>query len=164
MSLVDGEAAQLLERPVSQKPEDLLLVQMQGVIAEYERAKILERTRRGRLLFSCMGLALGALVVTMVIPLNAAGSATQGSPPSRTEEQASSQSMGSNCMQSVESEVNTSSEPDPSMLACNCALGETCNGTKLYSQPCGTRVCGKDKYWYTCSNWNWVKEATACSC
>ena len=38
-----------LERPVSQKPEDLLLVQMQGVIAEYERAKILERTRRGRL-------------------------------------------------------------------------------------------------------------------
>jgi len=29
--------------------EDRLLVQMQGVIAEYERAKILERTRRGKL-------------------------------------------------------------------------------------------------------------------
>jgi site-specific DNA recombinase len=29
-------------------PEGELLVQMQGMIAEYERAKILERTRRGR--------------------------------------------------------------------------------------------------------------------
>ncbi|PTL83379.1 hypothetical protein DAT35_15495 [Vitiosangium sp. GDMCC 1.1324] len=111
-----------------------------------------------------MGLALGALVVTMVIPLNAAGSATQGTAPSSTEEQGSSQSMESNCMQSVESEVDTSSEPDPSMLACNCAIGETCNGVKLYSQPCGTRVCGKDKYWYTCTNWNWQKETTPCSC
>lgn len=44
-----GVQVHFLERPVSQKPEDLLLVQMQGVIAEYERAKILERTRRGRL-------------------------------------------------------------------------------------------------------------------
>jgi site-specific DNA recombinase len=31
-----------------QSPEGNLLVQMQGMIAEYERAKILERTRRGR--------------------------------------------------------------------------------------------------------------------
>ena len=31
-----------------QTPEDELLVQVQGVIAEYERAKIMERTRRGR--------------------------------------------------------------------------------------------------------------------
>lgn len=44
-----GVQVHFLERPVSQKPEDLLLVQIQGVIAEYERAKILERTRRGRL-------------------------------------------------------------------------------------------------------------------
>jgi site-specific DNA recombinase len=44
-----GVQVHFLERPFSQKPEDLLLVQMQGVIAEYERAKILERTRRGRL-------------------------------------------------------------------------------------------------------------------
>src|SRR5690242_7233730 len=44
-----GIQVHFLERPVSQKPEDLLLVRMQGVIAEYERAKILERTRRGRL-------------------------------------------------------------------------------------------------------------------
>lgn len=37
------------ERPLTDRPEDRLLVQMQGVIAEYERTKILERTRRGRL-------------------------------------------------------------------------------------------------------------------
>jgi site-specific DNA recombinase len=36
-------------RPVGVSAEDQLLVQVQGVVAEYERAKILERTRRGRL-------------------------------------------------------------------------------------------------------------------
>jgi hypothetical protein len=110
-----------------------------------------------RSLVSCVGLALGALVL-MVVPLDAAGSDTQEEAPSIQ------QSVESNCVQGMESEVNTSSEPDPSMLACTCALGETCNGTKLYSQPCGTRVCGKDKYWYTCDNYNWRKEATPCSC
>lgn len=44
-----GVQVHFLERPISDNPEDLLLVQMQGVIAEYERTKILERTRRGRL-------------------------------------------------------------------------------------------------------------------
>ncbi len=38
-----------LQRPISNDPEERLLLQMQGVIAEYERAKIIERTRRGRL-------------------------------------------------------------------------------------------------------------------
>jgi site-specific DNA recombinase len=38
-----------LNRPLGSKPEDQLLLQMQGVFAEYERAKILERSRRGRL-------------------------------------------------------------------------------------------------------------------
>jgi site-specific DNA recombinase len=38
-----------LQRPISDDPEEQLLLQMQGVIAEYERAKIVERTRRGRL-------------------------------------------------------------------------------------------------------------------
>ena len=37
-----------LNRPVGQTPEDQLLVQVQGVIAEYERAKFLERSRRGK--------------------------------------------------------------------------------------------------------------------
>jgi site-specific DNA recombinase len=37
-----------LNRPIGGTAEDDLLLQVQGVIAEYERAKILERSRRGR--------------------------------------------------------------------------------------------------------------------
>lgn len=37
-----------LNRQVGDSPEDELLLQVQGVIAEYERAKILERARRGK--------------------------------------------------------------------------------------------------------------------
>jgi site-specific DNA recombinase len=44
-----GVAVDFVEHPIGERPEDRLLVQMQGVIAEYERTKILERTRRGRL-------------------------------------------------------------------------------------------------------------------
>jgi site-specific DNA recombinase len=36
-----------VDRPIGERPEDRLLLQMQGVIAEYERAKIIERMRRG---------------------------------------------------------------------------------------------------------------------
>ena len=43
------------ERPVSDSPDDQLLLQIQGAIAEYERAKILERSRRGRLHRARMG-------------------------------------------------------------------------------------------------------------
>ena len=37
-----------LNREVGQTPEDQLLLQVQGMIAEYERAKIIERSRRGK--------------------------------------------------------------------------------------------------------------------
>jgi site-specific DNA recombinase len=37
-----------VNRPLGTSPEDQLLLQVQGVVAEYEHAKILERTRRGR--------------------------------------------------------------------------------------------------------------------
>lgn len=37
-----------LNRPLGQSPEDDLLLQVQGVVAEYERAKIMERSRRGK--------------------------------------------------------------------------------------------------------------------
>ncbi|GHO81833.1 DNA recombinase [Ktedonobacter sp. SOSP1-85] len=37
-----------LNRPLGQTPEDQLLLQVQGVIAEYERAKFCERSRRGK--------------------------------------------------------------------------------------------------------------------
>ena len=38
-----------------QSPEDHLLVQFQGIIAEYERAQILERSRRGTLYRARLG-------------------------------------------------------------------------------------------------------------
>jgi len=37
-----------LNRELGKTPEDALLLQVQGMMAEYERAKILERSRRGR--------------------------------------------------------------------------------------------------------------------
>jgi site-specific DNA recombinase len=37
-----------LNRALGQGPEDELLLQVQGMVAEYERAKILERSRRGK--------------------------------------------------------------------------------------------------------------------
>jgi site-specific DNA recombinase len=40
---------EFIRRPIGQNPDEALLLQMQGVIAEYERAKISERTRRGKL-------------------------------------------------------------------------------------------------------------------
>src|SRR5437763_13446953 len=44
-----GVDVNFLNRELGKTPEDQLLLQMQGMIAEYERAKILERSRRGKL-------------------------------------------------------------------------------------------------------------------
>ena len=43
-----GVAVVFLKAPAGDTPEDRLLVQVQGMIAEYERAQIAERTRRGK--------------------------------------------------------------------------------------------------------------------
>lgn len=43
-----GVETVFLKAPQATTPEDLLLVQFQGMIAEYERAQILERSRRGK--------------------------------------------------------------------------------------------------------------------
>lgn len=43
-----GVEVVLLNRALGDSPEDDLLLQVQGMIAEYERAKILERSRRGK--------------------------------------------------------------------------------------------------------------------
>src|SRR5206468_10543762 len=43
-----GVEVVFLNRALGQSPEDDLLLQVQGVIAEYERAKIIERARRGK--------------------------------------------------------------------------------------------------------------------
>jgi site-specific DNA recombinase len=54
MLLVDelrrgGVELVFLNHPIGPSPEEHLLLQMQGMMAEYERAKILERVRRGKL-------------------------------------------------------------------------------------------------------------------
>jgi len=43
-----GAEVVFLNRPIGSTAEDDLLLQVQGIIAEYERAKLLERVRRGR--------------------------------------------------------------------------------------------------------------------
>lgn len=43
-----GIEVTFLNRSIGESPEEELLLQVQGVIAEYERAKIIERSRRGR--------------------------------------------------------------------------------------------------------------------
>src|SRR5262249_9496205 len=43
-----GVEVVFLNRELSRSPEDELLLQVQGMVAEYERAKILERSRRGK--------------------------------------------------------------------------------------------------------------------
>jgi site-specific DNA recombinase len=44
-----GIEVHFCERPIQDTPDDQLLLQIQGAIAEYERAKVLDRCRRGRL-------------------------------------------------------------------------------------------------------------------
>jgi site-specific DNA recombinase len=43
-----GTQVVFLNRPIGDSPEDSLLLQLQGMFAEYERAKVLERSRRGK--------------------------------------------------------------------------------------------------------------------
>jgi site-specific DNA recombinase len=45
----EGCTMVFLDRPISQDPNDQLLLQIRGAVAEYERALIADRTRRGRL-------------------------------------------------------------------------------------------------------------------
>src|SRR3990167_4419540 len=46
-------------RRIAETPEDQLLLGVQGIVAEYERAKIAERTRRGKLHRAKLGLLVG---------------------------------------------------------------------------------------------------------
>src|SRR3982751_934782 len=55
-----GVEVVFLNRPIGGTAEDDLLLQIQGVIAEYERARILERSRRGRR-YSALSGAVSAL-------------------------------------------------------------------------------------------------------
>jgi site-specific DNA recombinase len=53
-----GCQVEFLERPMSRDPHDQLLLQIRGAVAEYERALIAERMRRGRLMKLRAGLLL----------------------------------------------------------------------------------------------------------
>src|SRR5271154_1706679 len=51
-----GAKVVFVNREIGKTPEDDLLLQVQGMMAEYERAKILERVRRGKLQGAKRGL------------------------------------------------------------------------------------------------------------
>jgi site-specific DNA recombinase len=53
-----GCQVEFLDRPMSHDPHDQLLLQIRGAVAEYERALIAERMRRGRLMKLRAGLLL----------------------------------------------------------------------------------------------------------
>jgi len=59
-----GAKIVFLNREIGKTPEDDLLLQVQGMMAEYERAKILERSRRGKL----QGAKRGAINVLSGAP------------------------------------------------------------------------------------------------
>jgi len=44
-----GVTFAFVNRQIGDTPEDQMLLQIQGVVAEYEREKIMERSRRGKL-------------------------------------------------------------------------------------------------------------------
>src|SRR5215218_6916206 len=51
-----GTQVVFLNRPIGQSPEDNLLLQLQGMFAEYERARMLERSRRGKRYLAQVGV------------------------------------------------------------------------------------------------------------
>ncbi|MBV8606133.1 MAG: recombinase family protein, partial [Singulisphaera sp.] len=54
-------SVEFIERPISDDPHDQLLLQIQGAIAEYERAVLAERFRRGKLQKARAGQWVGGL-------------------------------------------------------------------------------------------------------
>ena len=53
-----GCKVEFVERPMSSEPNDQLLLQIRGAVAEYERTLLSERMRRGRLAKYKAGLLL----------------------------------------------------------------------------------------------------------
>lgn len=57
----EGIKVIFLNRPIAETPEDKMLLGMQGLFAEYEKEKIKERTRRGKLHKAKEGFLVGSL-------------------------------------------------------------------------------------------------------
>ena len=64
-----GVEVVFLNRALGRSPEDDLLLQVQGMMAEYERAKIIERHRRGKLHAARMGVGECAQRGALWLPL-----------------------------------------------------------------------------------------------
>ena len=72
-----GVPVHFCERPITDSPDDQLLLQIQGAIAEYERAKILERCRRGRLYRARLG-GLATVILRMATAMRQSAMAGTG--------------------------------------------------------------------------------------
>lgn len=57
-----GVVVEFLNHPVDNSPEGQLLLNVQGAVAEYERAKIAERTRRGKVYWARQGAVMPGFV------------------------------------------------------------------------------------------------------
>ena len=57
-----GVRAEFMNQPMDDSPETKMLVGMQGLFAEYERAKISERSRRGKIHWIKQGALMGGFV------------------------------------------------------------------------------------------------------
>lgn len=57
-----GVSVEFLNHPVDNSPEGQLLLNVQGAVAEYERAKIAERTRRGKVYWARQGAVMPGFV------------------------------------------------------------------------------------------------------
>ena len=60
-----GCRVEFVERPMSSEPNDQLLLQIRGAVAEYERTLVKERMRRGKLAKLKAGLLLPGHAVLM---------------------------------------------------------------------------------------------------
>src|SRR4051794_35991086 len=75
----NGCRVEFVERPMSSEPNDQLLLQIRGAVAEYERTLLSERMRRGRLAKYKAGL----LLPWTVGPLRLPGRSRQAPRPGR---------------------------------------------------------------------------------
>jgi site-specific DNA recombinase len=73
-----------IKAPQTATPEDQLLLQFQGMIAEYERAQILERSRRGKRIVPCRELSMSFAALRMAIDISARLSTRPHLTPSST--------------------------------------------------------------------------------
>ena len=73
-----GTRVEFIKGPRGDSPEDQLLVQFQGMFAEYEKAQIMERYRRGKTHRARCGVGQRALRRAVRLPVRPQGRARRG--------------------------------------------------------------------------------------